>query len=111
MSYYLESKRIPPERLVFHSPQNYDRILNTYDISGAKAVPKPIDPNIHGNSLKVADIKGAQPKRNIRSHHYTGAPFPQIAYQQSISNQVSPIANTNTGVYIPNAHQSNTIDY
>lgn len=37
MSYYLESKRIPPERLVFNAPSNYDRMLNTYDIDGARS--------------------------------------------------------------------------
>jgi hypothetical protein len=59
MSYYLESKRIPPERLIFKDPTQYDRTLNTYDIQGAKPEKKNINYDNHGNSLKVNDIPGA----------------------------------------------------
>jgi len=34
MAYYIDSKRIPPERLLFNKPEGYDRILLTKDIEG-----------------------------------------------------------------------------
>lgn len=43
MSYFLESKRIPPERLLTKDPSQYDRTLNTYDIEGAKACKRKIN--------------------------------------------------------------------
>ena len=67
MAFFIDSKRIPPERLVFQDPSHYDRMMNTMDIDGARASVKQPKPEIHGNSLKCTDIPGAQPKKSIRS--------------------------------------------
>ncbi|KRX10017.1 hypothetical protein PPERSA_08420 [Pseudocohnilembus persalinus] len=94
MAFYMDSKRIPPEQLVDRPPQQYDRILQTYDIDGARSKIKKFDPESHNYSLKTNDIEGAQPKKKIRniygSYNYNPIDSLNNQYQQQQQQQQPP---------------------
>ncbi len=49
---------IPPEKLLTKKPDEYDRMMNTNDISGATSKIRYFNPDNHGNSLRNDDIEG-----------------------------------------------------